>query len=792
MLNAFQERKGIISVLKEHGFHCSEELTHISELTKIGNKLQSGKSLTKKESALLDSAKLYDSSQAISVPGGTKFAEISFTEVYNRLNPTNFYENEIVKNFLGRMKISRPTCGYEFAKLFCFGLLNANIMGECIQKSKTYEKTDQFLKDSNEGVVSYEKYELDWDKHKCGNFRNCLDLEFFSHFKCVSYEGTKSYLYVDSTHNTVYDLNFKVNASTNAITFNATAFPIKILEELNGKIATYVNCLRNALLNVTEIELKTENKYVESLILPNDEDVKPIAPFFLITTFFDVYKKMLTTVVENDGSKSTASTSVTNFVGLTLKPKLKDGYYRPNGYVLHLLNNFENFMLYIEEFANSIPKLSNQMSVVARNHLSLTDLGLKSRAETLKDFHSKCKAIDELKLREVILSKFKEQCPELWNFYKTKMSNFSLLKRMHFNAQIIDETNTTADSLVLAGEGGDGKSTDVTMLEMWLNSKCPKFAGPLDYGVILKENLGDIQWWRHRLLTIPEVPECIYHNDDFKKISGGDTFVKPVKYQAPRVMTGRGTKIIMTTNARIVADDHSIRRRLIILYYKNAHSARAEFSDSDLKRIVENEYDAFMKLCWRFYCLSNSTKLNGGLINYCEEDFKEHPAYDSNKSEALLAIRAISCDEELKCYPKGILTGDFSDSDLTLNFENIACTFLVMDETASVANQDVINAINSYMASPRPNSYIVHSIADGFDLKARKMGNKYEYEVLTSANKKWYLFIQHLKATWNINKFGSTKKIGEKIVKVQKLRGCRLANMNASKNETEANVWAMY
>ena len=774
MEEILEKRKGILSVLKDYHFNSTKELTHLDDLLKIGNKLKNHKKLTKKDESILDSARLYDTQQSYKTEGGIRYGEVSFTDVYNKLNCTDFYENEIVQNFCCKYGIPRPTSGYAFAQMFCLGYLNANLVSEELHKRQAEEKADQFVKDSDEGSIRYEPYELDWDKHKCNNFRNSLDKDFFSHFKSLSHEGNKAYLYVDNKRNTVYDLNFKINATNNSITFNASSIPSCVLEELNRKIASSVNQLRAALKSVNEIDIKTDNLHIEELICPTDYEVKPIAPFFILTTFFDIKKKFLCTETIPDGSNKPIQTQ--SFLGLVLSPKLKGGYYRPNGYALHLFNSFENFSPYIEEFLTPIPKLSNDLSAIARTHLSLESLGLNSRFTTKEKFleHMGKEQIDENTLRSNILEIFKKKCPELHKFYQNKLTYFSLFKRMHFNGQIIDETNTTADTLVLAGEGGDGKSTDVHMLEMWLNDQCPQFAGTLDWGVIASGELGNLTWWNHRLLTLPEVPESLYHNNDFKKISGGDTFVKPVKYQSPRVISGKGTKIIMTTNDKIVADDQSIRRRLIVLYYKNSHHVKDEFTESDLKNIVDAEYTEFMKLCWRFYCLSNSTKRNGGMINYCEEDYNNSPSFDSEKPDALLSIRAITCDEELKMYPKGILTGDFSDSDTTMYFNNVANTFLKIDSEEKTDAQDLMNEINAYLASPNPTPLIVFSIANAFELKVRKINGRNEYEPLTGSNRRWFLFRKHLKTNMNVNEIASTKRCNGTIVAIKRLLGCKL------------------
>jgi len=226
------------------------------------------------------------------------------------------------------------------------------------------------------------------------------------------------------------------------------------------------------------------------------------------------------------------------------------------------------------------------------------------------------------------------------NFMNGKLVNpiMGLLRIATFTTSVIDDNNYSRQSLLIVGEGKEGKGVFCKLLEyIFGKSFVTLQEGALD----VNNKFGLMPAINKRLICLQDVkyPTNVIESPMFKSVTGCDTVSVDRKFMDPLEWHLDGTKILIVTNKRVwLNNEYAITRVLPVFFQKN-YDPMDVVSVHDITSDLCAEYKEFIQWCYDYVAYFKQ------LTNAKGEPWK------FNTKNGLLLIS----DEQFKLWKKGIL-----------------------------------------------------------------------------------------------------------------------------------------
>lgn len=327
--------------------------------------------------------------------------------------------------------------------------------------------------------------------------------------------------------------------------------------------------------------------------------------------------------------------------------------------------------------------------------------------------------------------------PKCWDNFLTPKASKRLLARVFFYLGAIQDANNKAQqALVISDEGQTGKGTLTRLLK--------EILPPKSFGYITNKSLQDTDDFGlsncdvqdNHIICISEYDGKSLCTNKGKAAIGGDTLTLNVKNRHSIQWDTYGIKFFITSNEGCVLKEHSYRRRIIPVTFKQTHKMKDNFSEADLSTLRETGRQ-FLNFCYKIYMTCPFKSKSGEYIVMNAEQEKQFLADGDLKiSDKERLVKAFSQDEEIQDY---FYVGDYEDSEDNIEFENMFRE--LFEETGSE---------DDYIES-REVQKLIAEWCDGsgnlglFDLK--RIGNNVSEIQTRGKGTQWWKFLQFLKTT---------------------------------------------
>lgn len=296
-------------------------------------------------------------------------------------------------------------------------------------------------------------------------------------------------------------------------------------------------------------------------------------------------------------------------------------------------------------------------------------------------------------------------------------------------------------SLVLLGEGQDGKGVFLSVIDKALNMNASSLisinTSPKNFNDDDRFGLAPIIGKKFVYFSDCKQVTALFKTDKFKALTGGDNLDIEQKFKASIRYVPRGVFVAISTNNPIwISGDHGRTRLLPVLFKKN-YTSKTFIKRNDLVKRLLQEREEFFQWC-EDYLFELNKKAHGRLIHddnmlICTDEDFVNQVCDENVEidEEELFCRAI---EKITLYGQCAITynkfqSDNIDSQQMLNRLISEC--LESDATAALFNTHV-DAENSSLAVVNKLDFVtwlyslqdfstkIYNISDSKDFKDRK------------------------------------------------------------------------
>lgn len=367
--------------------------------------------------------------------------------------------------------------------------------------------------------------------------------------------------------------------------------------------------------------------------------------------------------------------------------------------------------------------------------------------------------------------------PECWDKFLTPKASPRLMQRVYYYLGAIqDAHNYAQQALVISDNGQTGKGTLTRLLKAILPKKSFGFVVNSAFDDSNSFGLSNCNVYDNHIVCISEYDGKSLCSNKGKAAIGGDTLTLDVKNRHSIEWNTYGTKFLITSNEGCQLKEHSYRRRIIPVTFKQTHKMKDNFTEEQLNELVKYGR-SFLNYCYKIYKTCPLGTKSGEYLVMCpemEQEFMKTNDLKCDDEERLL--KAFTKDEEIAEY---FYVGDYSDSEETIDFENMLNDICIVtgDENDFIASSEMKKLIIEYCKN--------HSSHGLFGLK--KIGVD-EYEIPTTGKgTQWWKFLQFIGTTdckYKTRVYNGKK--GKYFVGVQENGGARTATA-FMKNLTETS-----
>lgn len=209
----------------------------------------------------------------------------------------------------------------------------------------------------------------------------------------------------------------------------------------------------------------------------------------------------------------------------------------------------------------------------------------------------------------------KVEMPKTWKmFLKAKFETdieAQCYRLAKFLVSCVDASNNSRQCLILCGTGNNGKTIMAEIIMRGLNllsktqdRKNGKFAEVLGAEAYNpgSSNKGLADVFNSMLIYTPDVKDLytLTNTEAFKNITGQDVVCADIKFRRPIKKRLIGTKIMLTTNARVYISSDFIESRIVPLYFVPRKEGEANWDRQKLVSDMVGEFNDFLKWCFFF------------------------------------------------------------------------------------------------------------------------------------------------------------------------------------------------
>lgn len=331
----------------------------------------------------------------------------------------------------------------------------------------------------------------------------------------------------------------------------------------------------------------------------------------------------------------------------------------------------------------------------------------------------------------------KATLPACWDKFLTPKASPRLMQRVYYYLGAIqDAHNYAQQALVISDNGQTGKGTLTRLLKEILPKKAFGFVANSSFSDSNQFGLSNNNVYDNHIICISEYDGNSLCSNKGKAAIGGDTLTLDVKNRHSIEWNTYGTKFLITSNEGCALKEHSYRRRFIPVTFKQTHCMKDNFTDSELEELKKNGRD-FLNYCYKIYkTCPLGTKSGEYLVMSpeMEDEYIKTGTLKCNDEERL--IKAYTKDTEIQDY---FYVGDYSDSEETLDFENMLNTICTVtgDDNDNITSTEMKKLIIEYCKNNKMISL--------FGLK--KVGID-DYEIPTTGKgTQWWKFLQYIRTT---------------------------------------------
>lgn len=331
----------------------------------------------------------------------------------------------------------------------------------------------------------------------------------------------------------------------------------------------------------------------------------------------------------------------------------------------------------------------------------------------------------------------KATLPACWDKFLTPKASPRLMQRVYYYLGAIqDAHNYAQQALVISDNGQTGKGTLTRLLKEILPKKSFGFVANSSFSDSNQFGLSNNNVYDNHIICISEYDGNSLCSNKGKAAIGGDTLTLDVKNRHSIEWNTYGTKFLITSNEGCALKEHSYRRRFIPVTFKQTHCMKDNFTDSELEELKKNGRD-FLNYCYKIYkTCPLGTKSGEYLVMSpeMEDEYIKTGTLKCNDEERL--IKAYTKDTEIQDY---FYVGDYSDSEETLDFENMLNTICTVtgDDNDNITSTEMKKLIIEYCKNNKMISL--------FGLK--KVGID-DYEIPTTGKgTQWWKFLQYIRTT---------------------------------------------
>jgi hypothetical protein len=327
--------------------------------------------------------------------------------------------------------------------------------------------------------------------------------------------------------------------------------------------------------------------------------------------------------------------------------------------------------------------------------------------------------------------------PECWDKFLTPKCSPRLMQRVYYYLGAIqDASNTAQQALVISDNGQTGKGTLVRILKRILPKK--------SFGFIPNSSLQDSDQFGlsncnvqdNHIICISEYDGNSLCTNKGKAAIGGDTLTLNVKNRQSIQWDTYGTKFLITSNEGCVLKEHSYRRRIIPVTFKQTHKMQDNFTPAQIDELVNNG-KAFLTYCYKVYKTCPLGTSAGEYLVMCpdhEAEFIKNGSLNLNDEQRL--IKAFANDQEIQEY---FYVGDYSDTEESIDFENMFNELYTVtgNESDVISSKQVQKDIRNWC-----------DLNDNLQLFGlKKIGEVVTQIPMSGKGTQWWKFLQYVRTT---------------------------------------------
>jgi len=331
----------------------------------------------------------------------------------------------------------------------------------------------------------------------------------------------------------------------------------------------------------------------------------------------------------------------------------------------------------------------------------------------------------------------KAEMPECWKKFLTPKASPRIMQRVYFYLGAIqDASNFAQQALIISDKGQTGKGTLTRLLKAILPKKSFGFVVNNAFEDSNSFGLSNCNVYDNHIVCISEYDGKSLCSNKGKAAIGGDTLTLDVKNRHSIEWNTYGTKFFITSNEGCQLKEHSYRRRVIPVTFKQTHKMKDNFTSEQLDEFVKCGKE-FLNYCYKIYKTCPLGTKSGEYLVMCpemEQEYIKNGDLTCNDEERLL--KAFTKDEEISEY---FYVGDYSDSEETIDFENMLYEIC-----------DVTGKEDDMISSPNLKKLIInyckdHACLGLFGLKKTGID---DYEIPTTGKgTQWWKFLQFIGTT---------------------------------------------
>lgn len=327
--------------------------------------------------------------------------------------------------------------------------------------------------------------------------------------------------------------------------------------------------------------------------------------------------------------------------------------------------------------------------------------------------------------------------PACWDKFLTPKASTRIMQRVYYYLGAIqDAHNFAQQALVISDIGQTGKGTLTRLLKAILPKKSFGFVSNNAFSDDNSFGLSNCNVYDNHIICISEYDGKSLCTNKGKAAIGGDTLTLDVKNRHSIEWNTYGTKFFITSNEGCQLKEHSYRRRIIPVTFKQTHSMKDNFTPEQLEEFIKHGKE-FLTYCYKIYKTCPLGTKSGEYLVMCPEMEDEYLQTGKIGCDDITRlIKAFTKDDEIKDY---FFVGDYSDSEETLDFENMLNTICVVtgDENDTITSKDMKKLIIDFCVSHKCQS-----------LFALKRTGTDEYEIPTTGKgTQWWKFLQYIDTT---------------------------------------------